>query len=207
MARTLIEKLIIGFFCVFFITGLGFMMFNESLIRLWVGEQYFIGTSINTILSIGIVIYMLNYVLSNINTAMGNIKGISYSAIINSIAGLILMVVFGNLFGLIGIVTAPIITIVCCQLWYYLRFINRQINFSSTLWFTFGKIVLIGLAAYGVVYAVADRLSRDVEFNYFQLAIQSIVLIGSVLIIYLMSINEFRILLFNDVLKFFNKKK
>lgn len=207
MARILIEKLVIGFFCVFFITGLGFMMFNESLIRLWVGKQYFIGTSINTILSIGIVITMLNYVLSNINTAMGNIKGVSYSGIINSTAGLILMIALGYQFGLIGIVIAPVITILCSQLWYYFHFINRQIHFSSTLWVAFAKIVLFGLTAYSIVYVVADRLIQHIEFNYLLLAIQSIVLIGGVLIIYLMSINEFRILLFNDVLKFFNKKK
>lgn len=206
-ARPLIEKLIIGFFCVFFITGLGFMMFNESLIGLWVGQEYFIGTSINTILSAGIVITMLNYILSNINTAMGNIKGISYAGIINSIVGLIFMIVLGYQFGLMGIVAAPVLSIICCQLWYYLRHIDQRVNFSPSLWYTFVKVVLLGLTAYGAVYVVADRLADHVELNYFQLAIQSIILIGGVLIIYVMSINEFRILLFNDVLKFFNKKK
>jgi O-antigen/teichoic acid export membrane protein len=207
MARALIEKLIVGFFCVFFITGLGFMMFNESLIKVWVGEKYFIGTSINTILSIGIVITMFNYILANINTSMGNIKGASYATIVNSIAGLILMAVLGNFFGLTGIVIAPIITILASQLWYYLNFINKQIHFSSALWFTLGKVVLLGVAVYTAVYFGADQFMHGVELNYLQLAIQSIILIGGILIIYLSSIHEFRILLFNDVLKFFNKKK
>jgi O-antigen/teichoic acid export membrane protein len=207
MARTLIEKLIVGFFCVFFITGLGFMMFNESLVKFWVGEQYYIGTVINTILSIGIVISMFNYILSNINTSMGNIKGASYATIVNSIAGLLLMIILGNQFGLIGIIIAPIVTMVFTQLWYYLNFIDRQINFSQTLWLTLGKVIAFGLLAYGVVYLGAHQLLRGHDVNYLQLIIQSIILIGGILIIYISSIHEFRILLFNDVLKFFSKKK
>jgi O-antigen/teichoic acid export membrane protein len=207
MARALIEKLIVGFFCVFFITGLGFSMFNESLIKFWVGEQFFIGTSINTILSIGIVVSMFNYVLSNINTAMGNIKGVSYVTIINSIIGLAMMIILGNQLGLIGIVIAPVIAILFTQLWYYLSYINRQVSFSSTLWLTLSKAVVLGLTAYTLVYLGAQQLLQDHDVNYMQFFIQSIVLIGGILIIYLTSIQEFRILLFNDVLKFFSKKK
>jgi O-antigen/teichoic acid export membrane protein len=207
MARPLIEKLLVGFFCVFFITGLGFVMLNEALIKIWVGEQFFIGTTINTILAIGIVVSMFNYILSNINTSMGNIKGVGYATMVSSIAGLMLMIVLGNTLGLIGIVIAPVITIASTQLWYYMHFINKQVDFSRSLWFALMKVVAFGLAAFLVVNFAATRFMHDLELNFVQLAIQSLVLIGGILIIYLSAIQQFRILLFDDVIKFFNKKK
>jgi Na+-driven multidrug efflux pump len=206
-ARALIEKLLIGFLCVFFVTGLGFMMFNETLITLWVGKEYFIGSEINTILSLGIVLTMFNYILSNINVSLGNIKGVSYAGIVNSVIGLLLMLVLGYTIGLAGIVIAPIITIIGCQMWYYLLYVNRKIRLSPSLWLTFGKVVGLGSIIYYVVHLSIHHLGREIGVNYWMLGVQSVVLVGGILIIYLASIQEFRILLFHDVLKFFSKKK
>lgn len=206
-ARELIEKLIIGFFCVFFITGLGFMMFNETLISMWVGKEYFIGSNINTIISLGIVVTMFNYILSNINVSLGNIRGTSIVSIANSVLGLVLLLTLGYSGGVAGIVAAPVISILACQLWYYLFYINRKVKLSPALWSSFAKIILFGSVIYYAVVLAGNAFPVLSGVNYWMLAVQGIVLVGGIFMIYIAFINEFRILLFHDVLKFFNKKK
>ena len=205
-ARGLIEKLIIGFFCVFFITGLGFLMFNETLISLWVGKQFYIGNNINTILSLGIILTMFNYILYNINISLGNISGTSYAGIINSIFGLVLLLTLGYFAGLTGIVIAPLISISICQTWYYILYINRKVNLSNTLWLSFVKIILFGSVIYYIVQLISGVLAQNNSLNYWPLVAQGVILIGGIFTIYITSINEFRALLFNDVLKFFGKR-
>jgi O-antigen/teichoic acid export membrane protein len=206
-ARQLIEKLLVGFFCIFFITGLGFMMFNETLITVWVGKQFFIGNSINTILSLGIVLTMFNYILSNINISLGNIRGTSYTGIVNSIVGLALLLTLGYFFGLTGLVIAPLISISACQLWYYVAYINRKVNLSINLRTSFVKIILFGSIIYYFVQLASSVLTQNNGMNYWPLIVQGIILIGGIFMIYIASITEFRALLFNDVLKFLAKRK
>jgi O-antigen/teichoic acid export membrane protein len=171
----------------------GFIALNDDFIRLWVGQHLFAGATINLILCLSLFFTVTTISISYICFALGNIKGNSLAALVQSIL-FIPLVIFGTkYFGLLGAVLAPLIAAWAVSVWYYPWVFSRLLKLSSqdrqniisevfstlavmipvTLgfswfhpgnWFQFIALVALFLSLYGgLIYLVSKDLRGEIK--------------------------------------------
>ena len=114
----------------FYVAG-GFVLFNQSLIVLWVGSNNFIGYELNIILVINYLILLsISYNASNFIFAIGEIKKHSIATSIQSISLIALLLILGHYFGLNGVVLAMGISIIISTFWYFPLVLINKIKFT-----------------------------------------------------------------------------
>ena len=117
--KRIISKTLKLFLFVLIIICGGVIGFNEKLINIWVGKEFYIGNFLNTILAFSFLATAFGYIVSNMTFSLGKIKTNSIFEIIKNIFSLILLVLFGKFFGLWGIVIAALISSVLSEFWFY----------------------------------------------------------------------------------------
>ena len=124
----------------------GFICFNKNLIAIWIGNDLFIGNSINILLNIFFFIGGITYTISNITFSLGNIKGNSLISVLKGILTISLMVVLGYLLDIWGIIIAPLIALILSEAWYYPLKISKMISLGPRDFYKIGKegILIIG---------------------------------------------------------------
>jgi len=131
----------------------GIIAFNEQLINLWVGNKFFIGGLLNTVIALTFLTTAFSYVVANMTFSLGKIKTNSIFEIIKNVFSLILLVLLGKCFGLWGIVFASLIASVFSELWFYPLLLDRIIMLNrlktiqgiKELFITFIFIILVAL--------------------------------------------------------------
>lgn len=150
----------------FFMAG-GFVLFNKSLIGLWVGQEYFIGNSLNLILVVNfLILFSIAYNSSQLIFAIGQIKKFSIGNIIQSFVFIILLIVLGKFFGLFGIVIAMGASLLISSFWFFPYLLFKKINLGKS---QLKKIILtfiISLALFTCAVLFSDMI---VFTNWFDL--------------------------------------
>lgn len=103
------------------LTGLftgGFIAFNDDFVRLWVGGGFFAGQTTSLLIVAKFALFVLVSALGNLNFACGNIKGNSLSGLIQSVLFIPLIILGAKYLGLLGVVLAPLFSIMAVQGWY-----------------------------------------------------------------------------------------
>ena len=103
------------------ITFIGFFLLNGAFIKLWVGEKFYAGNSVNLIILIQIIILIYSVIISNICYSIGNIKGNSIVTFIQGVISIPLMIIGVKYFGMIGLIIGPLIATSLIYGWYYPR--------------------------------------------------------------------------------------
>jgi O-antigen/teichoic acid export membrane protein len=156
-----------------FIMG-GFILFNYSFIKNWIGSQFWVGNTNNMVICVSILLWVIGYSLSNITLSMGDMKNNSIVTIIRSILYILALFVFVKIMGMTGVIVAffiPAVVMVC----YYPRklyeFVQlkdsgkkllKEVNFilvflllcSVIACFLLIKLQWFGLIAGSILYAV-----------------------------------------------------
>jgi O-antigen/teichoic acid export membrane protein len=97
-----------------------FIIFNESLLELWIGKKdIYLGDNLNALFVLALFMRSVLYNISNFTFSLGNIKGNSSIIILKSIIYITALVILVKLFGLIGAILALIISLSATELWYY----------------------------------------------------------------------------------------
>lgn len=97
-----------------------FILFNESIIFLWLHDKnIFIGSNLNTLLVIAILLRSNFYNLSNFTFSLGNIKGNSLILIYKSTVYFLSLILLAKWMGLFGVILAAIFSILVSEVWYY----------------------------------------------------------------------------------------
>jgi O-antigen/teichoic acid export membrane protein len=108
--------------------AIGFIIFNESFVTIWVGKKFFIGQSQNILLVIGFIITSMTYALSNFIFSTGKIKELSMINTVKSIVYLVLLYPLTKYWGIYGIIIAPILAALLVELWFYLKLLKETIE-------------------------------------------------------------------------------
>lgn len=110
----------------------GFIAFNDDFVRLWVGSKLYAGFKINSIIVLSVVIGVITLSFSNLCLSLGNIKGSSIAGFIQN-ALFIPLIIFGARYlGLLGVVLAPVISMVSVSFWYFPLSFFKQLKITST---------------------------------------------------------------------------
>ena len=103
----------------------GGLIFNDHCVRLWVGEKFYAGTSVNLQLFLWFFVASGISMLSSLCFAAGNIRGNSVAAFAQAVIYIPLLWAGGHWFGMEGILAAGTISILMTQGWYIPRALSR----------------------------------------------------------------------------------
>lgn len=136
----------------------GFIVFNGSLITLWVGEDFYLGDKLNALICISFFVTSFTYSMFNFSYSAGNIKGNSIAEGLGSLFWIIMMFILGSQFGLIGFIISPLIARLMCEFWYYPLILARTVKLDRVemkkVAFDFLKIVITVL----IMIIVASKI-------------------------------------------------
>ena len=111
----------------------GIIAFNEDLISLWIGKDFFLGQKFNIALSIFFMISTFSYILSNLTYSLGNIKGNSQIEIIRDSISLLTLLTFAYYFGMWGIIIAPFVGVVFVDMIYFPKKLIKLIRMNNNI--------------------------------------------------------------------------
>ena len=112
-----------------------FLLFNQSLITLWISENKFAGIFLSALIIVGISLKGFFSSIGNLNFAMGDIKGSSKIIVMQNIFYIIFVIILGRIFGVVGIIASLIPSVLLTSSWYYLKgFLDKGVfNFYNIL--------------------------------------------------------------------------
>jgi O-antigen/teichoic acid export membrane protein len=170
-----------------------FIFLNDDFVGLWVGQALFAGMNINIIICVSVLLAMVTNSLANLCFALGNIRGNSIVAFIQSSLTAILVIVGAKYYGIVGVVLSPVISMAIISLWYFPSTFSRllkmthiekmniakeilrilTISFPLTIiysmlnisgWFQFIVIVLAYVSSYALgLYFISGELKIEVK--------------------------------------------
>lgn len=108
----------------------GFIVLNDDFVRLWVGQKFFAGQTINLILCASFILAITVNGFGNLCFALGNIKGNSISGFIQAFLSIPLIIFGSKYLGLLGVVLAPVISMFAVQAWYLPLSFSRLLKFT-----------------------------------------------------------------------------
>jgi O-antigen/teichoic acid export membrane protein len=111
--------------------SIGFVLLNKTFITLWVGEAFYAGNAINTIIVLWVVVSSLNTNLMYTVYALGDIRRNNIMIFIQSIFLILLMLVMIPSYGIMGISLALIISETIISLVYYVWRLQKYLQFDK----------------------------------------------------------------------------
>lgn len=140
----LIRFIIILIWLLFFVIG-GLIIFNKTFVGLWVGTQFFAGTSINVFICIAIIFNVTNNCLSQICFALGNIKRTSLIVALQSLIFIPIVIYGTKYFGLLGTVVSSILPLFLLSFWYFPILFYKSAKLSKSDAKQIAKEILISM--------------------------------------------------------------
>jgi O-antigen/teichoic acid export membrane protein len=114
-------------------------------IDIWVGKRFWIGNVNNIIICVSIFILTIGYNLSNITTSNGEMKGNSIVNILRSLVYIILLLLLGKLFGMIGILIAYLLSVSVMGWYYPIRVIKSLLERQDVKIVIKESLIIIGM--------------------------------------------------------------
>jgi O-antigen/teichoic acid export membrane protein len=122
---------------------IGFVLLNKSFIDLWIGDKFYAGNVTNILLVFWVVLSSFMSNLSYTVFAFGDIRKNNLVIFIQSLAFIILMLLFINPLGLKGMALALVLSQTCISLIYYPLKLNKFIKLRRDEFYAIFKEVLI----------------------------------------------------------------
>jgi O-antigen/teichoic acid export membrane protein len=116
------ENIVRLFIIMLWLLGLvftSFIVLNKSFVTLWVGQNLYAGNLINVIICLGIILSVGVSITSNIFFALGNIKETSKINFLQSVITVVALYLGIKYLGLIGLVTAQLLSMLIYSAWYF----------------------------------------------------------------------------------------
>ena len=88
----------------------GLLAFNPAFVTRWVGAAFFGGLSLNLVLVGGIILYSFIHGLVAAASVLGNRLQVGLVTLVNGVVQVLCAIVFGRMFGLVGIAAAGVVT-------------------------------------------------------------------------------------------------
>ncbi|MDE6696791.1 MAG: sugar transporter [Muribaculaceae bacterium] len=171
----------------FIVATVCFMVYTltPEFIRLWIGEQYILKTSILIILTISLYISLFRFTVDAFINAYGLFQDI-YAPLVEGAINLILSVILGKIYGLNGILTGVLVSqIVVIAIWKpYFLFTQKMFGMGKIYIQIYAKHIFQLVIAWGLSYYFLKKIHFDFTLGYVGLtlyALISFVIFGSIL--------------------------
>jgi len=110
---------------------MGFLIFNEPFITLWVGKSFYGGDFLNALIVLLLFITVYTNSLSSIVFALGNIKGNNIALFLQAVIFVPLLILGVRLWGLKGMLIAGIVAEILVSGWYFPLTFFKKINLGK----------------------------------------------------------------------------
>ncbi|MCL5951010.1 MAG: MATE family efflux transporter [Chloroflexi bacterium] len=158
----------------------GFLAFNDDFVRLWVGPSLFAGELVSALIVLGLVFGVVSSAFSNLCLALGDIKSVSVAGFIQNVVYVPMIVVGVINWGIVGVVLAPLASMLCVSSWYYPYSFFRLLQLSRQERISFlreaAAPLLLSLLLAGAFWRT--QASGWVEFTAYVLIFVSLYLAG-----------------------------
>ncbi|WP_318468953.1 lipopolysaccharide biosynthesis protein [Photobacterium leiognathi] len=101
----------------FVYSAVSFYFISDSIIKIWLGNIYFIDDNIKILMSISLILLGMRVPLNMIKMASGEVERDKYSPLIQALINLILSVYLASKYGIVGVLLGTIISNVVVPMW------------------------------------------------------------------------------------------
>jgi O-antigen/teichoic acid export membrane protein len=153
----------------------GFILFGFNLTSNWVGGQFWIGTTNNTILCVSFLMLSIGYNLSNITLSMGQIKSNSLISTTRSIFFVILVLILSRMLGMTGVLLSFLLPVLIL-VGYYPKNVESGNHITLITWklinYT-GNEKVIAVATYTVLSTEKESKEEKDVFDLIENSLKS----------------------------------
>lgn len=132
--------------------------FNRFFVELWVSEEFYFGNTINFVFATSFVFLILSISMMNILTTVANFKGNSLATFFQSLLYIPIGIFGAKYYGLLGMVAAPLISVLFTSFFYYLRKFMITFKFSKSELYDIIKAVTYKLLFIYTLYIITNSL-------------------------------------------------
>lgn len=143
----------------------GFILFNQSLITLWLSEEMFAGILLSLLIIVGLSLKGFFSSIGNLNFALGDIKGSSKIIVAQNLFYIVFVIIFGKFFGIVGILAALIPSVLFTSSWYYLKKLKDRGIFTSQNIIYILKNIVLAILVCVTCYYLQPYLSINNGFD------------------------------------------
>ncbi|NDV63044.1 oligosaccharide flippase family protein [Puniceicoccales bacterium CK1056] len=120
----------------------GFLSLNKTFVSLWVGEEFFAGTLISSLLCFYLVSRVMLTVMSSLCVSLGDIK--RSSVVIFTYSILVFAILLAGIYylGILGAIIAPLVGYSVVYFWYYPKSLSKRARLIKSDWIEFGIEVI-----------------------------------------------------------------
>lgn len=145
--RSILKRLLRMNLWVLGLTFGGFLALNEGFVRVWVGENFFVGSAVSQAFCLFMVFSLIFTLLQTICVALGDIKRSAVVQFIQSLLVFACLLAGTSSMGLLGAALAPIVGFLAVAIWYYPRslVLHSSLDFSDMSQLGFEALITLGI--------------------------------------------------------------
>jgi len=125
----------------------GFIALNGAFLRLWVGDRFYAGPTVNTILVGTFILATVTTVMSGLAFAAGNIRASNLGVFAQALVYLPLLFAGATYYGLAGVAGASAVSVAVTQAWYIPRALADGYGLGRREWAGIAKNLVQTFAA------------------------------------------------------------
>ncbi len=133
-------------FLLYGLGALGLALFADAFIKVWIGEQYLLGPYTAVLVALNFYIVGMQNAVWTFKSTMGFFKEGRWLIVFGAFLNLGLSILFGYLWGLEGILIAPVLSRLLTNAWYDPKIVfekGLQLNFGVYIWRYFVYALII----------------------------------------------------------------
>lgn len=132
--RDVLTRFLIILFWVGGLAFAGFISLNKAFITAWVGHDFYIGNSVNTVFALMLVVGVVVRNMALLCNAMGDIRTLALVSALRAVVVVVLMIVGIRNFGALGAAVAPLLGLILVTLPYVIKSFNRLVQLDKPDW-------------------------------------------------------------------------
>jgi O-antigen/teichoic acid export membrane protein len=115
-------------------------IFNDSFMRLWVGEQNYGGSLLTVVFGLILVTRVLNHAASIVIIGSGKLRGVVYMSLTEAALNLALSLWLVRAYGILGVAVGTAIAGVLTSNWYVIHVVCRELRLSAWAYLARGPL-------------------------------------------------------------------
>ena len=129
-----------------------FILFNKNFIDLWIGKKFYIGSQINILICILVIVSSFSEILAHLVWSLGEIKKNNIATFLQFLIFLPCGIYASINFGITGLLTSSISSYLLVTIWYFLFIIYDKLNYKLNNIYTPLKEIIINLLIFVSIF-------------------------------------------------------
>ena len=152
----------------FLVVG-GIISFNEAFVHLWVGAEFFAGSTVNLAISIALAVTVICSCLGQLCLSLGDVKGTSLVAGLQALLFIPLVIIGTEYFGILGAVCGSIGSTLLVSVWYFPRKFKKLLKLSAQTVKSMAEQIFLSMMTVSLMTYIFSFFSYSnwLEFAFF----------------------------------------